>query len=168
MELKEGRMSGQEIAQWLGISYKYTYKRNPKHYQKKLKDYCEFSPIRGGVIIHKVHIAKYDKNYVLERDRAYLKAVHGTQTPGLCTCAGIARVTGMSQWSAYRARDFLYGETTTNVDYNAKGYLGKRQRVWAARVDNKNNYRFMTPDEEEIFYRLARNRVTNNCEAIIQ
>lgn len=39
--------------------------------------------------------------------------------------------------------------------------------IWAVKVDNKNNYRFMMPDEEEIFCRLVRNRVTNNCEAVV-
>lgn len=36
MELKLGKMSGREIAEWLGISYNSTYRNNPTKQIEKL------------------------------------------------------------------------------------------------------------------------------------
>ena len=43
LQLKEGKMTGKEIANWLNISYDYTYRRNPQKYLEKLKEYCDYS-----------------------------------------------------------------------------------------------------------------------------
>lgn len=66
MELKIGKMTGQEIAEWLSISYDGTYRKKPKYYIARLKDYCEYKPIRGGVIIKEIYISKYNKNLKAE------------------------------------------------------------------------------------------------------
>ena len=62
MELHKGKMTGVEIAEWLGISYNNTYRKNPKKYIARLEEYCIFEIIRGGVIIKEIFIKVYDKN----------------------------------------------------------------------------------------------------------
>ena len=39
MQLQLGKMTGHEIADWLGIAYS-TYKRNPTKQLQKLNDFC--------------------------------------------------------------------------------------------------------------------------------
>lgn len=52
-------MTGKEIAELLNISYDTTYRRNPKFYQKRLEGYCDFTSVRGGVIIETIYMADY-------------------------------------------------------------------------------------------------------------
>ena len=56
LELKEGKMTGQEIAAWLQIEYNGTYRKNPTKQLEKLKDYCDYEQIRGGAIISNIKI----------------------------------------------------------------------------------------------------------------
>lgn len=52
-------MAGKEIVEWLGISYNTTYRRNPKLYQKRLEGYCDFTSVKGGVVIETIYMAEY-------------------------------------------------------------------------------------------------------------
>ena len=64
LQLKEGKMTGKEIANWLNISYDYTYRRNPQKYLEKLKEYCDYEQIRGGAIISNIRIPIYCPNLI--------------------------------------------------------------------------------------------------------
>lgn len=59
MKLRLGKMTGQEIAEWLSISYNSTYRNNPTKQIEKLGGYCEYKQVRGGVIIDKIYMDTY-------------------------------------------------------------------------------------------------------------
>lgn len=43
-QLRLGKIKGQEIAEWMNISYN-TYRNNPTKYIKRLEDYCKFEAV---------------------------------------------------------------------------------------------------------------------------
>ena len=57
-------MTSQEIAEWMGISYKGTYANNPKKYLIQLDNFCDFEKIYGGVIIKEIYQSVYEKNMI--------------------------------------------------------------------------------------------------------
>jgi hypothetical protein len=87
-KLKLGKMSGRELAEWLGISYEGTYRKNPTRHLKKLEDYCEYEQVRGGAIIKKIYVEEYDKNLRTNNDKLYVKE--------LKQCNYLASVSGMA------------------------------------------------------------------------
>ena len=101
-ELTEGNVSGQEIADWLGIAYS-TYRKNPTKQLLKLDPYCDFKRIRGGIIIIKV----YDKNLMVKVDKALLKEVY--KKHGIISMTGTEEVTGYSRHLLSKSRDNLFG-----------------------------------------------------------
>lgn len=58
IELKLGKMTGQELAEWLGIKYN-TYRKDPKKYVARLAGYCTYEPVRGGAIIQSIMFPIY-------------------------------------------------------------------------------------------------------------
>ena len=60
-ELRLGKMTSKEIAEWLGITYN-TYKKNVKKHLEKLDGFCDFEQIRGGINVKEIYISIYDKN----------------------------------------------------------------------------------------------------------
>lgn len=68
-----GKMKGQEIAEWMGISYDGTYRKDPSKYIKRLEDYCEYEQVRGGVVIKKIYLYKYIKDLRVEYTKCFKK-----------------------------------------------------------------------------------------------
>lgn len=74
MELYLGKITSGEIAEWFNTS-KATYWNNRKGCMQKLKDFCSFKEIRGGVIIEEIYIKVYNKTLNQEIDKLYLEEI---------------------------------------------------------------------------------------------
>lgn len=159
MELKLGKMTSRELAQWFGVSYS-SYTHNISKYLKQLEWYCEFEKIYGGVIISNIHLTIYRKNYKEEAIKTYLTEYE--RTGGLMSMTGIEQTTNLSAYEATKVRDELFGNMNTNQiekehekepDKRKKyqpGVLGDRERIWAIKL-GANDYRYFTKEEDELF-----------------
>lgn len=149
IELKLGKMSGQEVAEWLGISYKNTYRNNPKKYIQRLENFCEYEIIRGGIIVNKIYCKVYDKNLAKKATEIYLKAL--SEHNNLITVVGTAAEYQMGQHTIQQARNRLFGKDPININPTSRGLIGCREQVWAIKLNGNNNYRFMAKEEEQLF-----------------
>lgn len=145
--LKLGKMKGQELAQWMNISYS-TYKRCPAKYISRLDDYCIYEKIRGGVIIKEIFIYKYNKNLKAEQTKIYLAALK--ENNNIISLSGLEKTTGLSTYQSRQIRNKLFGEEPININPEAHGLIGFRERIWAIKID-ENQYRNFTKEEEELF-----------------
>lgn len=152
MELKLGKMSGKEIAEWLGISYNSTYSRSPDKQLEKLNDYCEFEKVRGGVIIKEIYVKEYEKDLKMRVEKEYVKEL--TKKNNLVSMTGMEKTTGNSRYLNTKARNHLYGDEPINKNPTAMGLLGNREMVWALKLPGDNNYRELTEEEEELLDNL--------------
>jgi hypothetical protein len=150
-KLKLGKMTGQEIAEWLGISYNGTYRKCPKKYIQKLDEYCEYEQIRGGIVIKEIYIEEYNKNLKINTDKLYIKELE--ECNYLASVSGIAEKYHMSKHTVRKSRDRLFGETPVNISITAeaKGLIGSREYIWCIKLQGENNYRKMTEEEDKLF-----------------
>lgn len=149
-KLKLGKMTGKEIAEWLGIKYT-TYRQNPTKQLLKLRFYCSYEQVRGGAIIKDIYKDTYDKRYNQLICAAYVKAV---QNNSLCSVSGLHEEYGFSRDAIAAARNQLYGDKPIEIDPDAHGELGYRSLCWAIKLNGPNNYRYMTETETEKFNSL--------------
>lgn len=143
-------MTGHELAEWMNISYS-TYRNKPSQYIQRLKDYCKYEQIRGGVIIEEIYISKYNKNLKVEQTTVYLKALH--EHNNLIALTGLENTTGLSTYYGRQVRNQLFGDKPRNIDSGARGIIGWRERIWAVKL-GENQYRRFTEQEEELFNTL--------------
>ena len=168
MELKIGKMSSKELAQWLGISYS-TYKNNIDKQLEKLTMYADFEKIYGGVNIKEIYIKEYDKNLNYKNDILFLKEIQ-TCNDSIATITGMTRkyedyFEDIGQRSVRRqlteSRDRLFGKS--NGLEPSKGVMGMREYIWAIKVSEMNEYRYLTKEENELFDALIK-KVYGNVE----
>lgn len=100
-KLKLGKMTGKEIATWLGISYG-TYSNNPAKQLSKLSFYCSYEQVRGGAIISEIYKEVYDKRYNRLVSAAYIKEV---QNNSLCSVSGVSQKYGFSTHTVAEVRN---------------------------------------------------------------
>lgn len=162
MNLKLGKMTGHEIAEWLGISYNSTYRNNPTEQIKKLGGYCEYQQVRGGVIISKIYTGIYYGDLSKKLVKAYVKNVQERKN-GLSSVAGVTRdlqhkneeYADMKYATLYyqlgKAGELTYGKTNLTPCTEFEGAYGSRYSVWAIKLDDFNHYRWFTAKEEKMF-----------------
>ena len=152
-ELHLGKMTGQEIAEWLGITYN-TYKKNIKKHLDKLDGFCDFEQIYGGINVKEIYVSVYDKNLSKEIDTCYLREVK--ENKGLATVSGVAEKYGFSTYQVTKSRNRLFGELPLNFEepHLKKGMFGYRNMIWAVKVIG--GYARLTLEEEELFNTLIR------------
>ena len=61
MELKLGKMTTKELAEWFGISYG-TFRNSKQKRFEELKEFCFFEEVYGGVQINAIINPIYIKN----------------------------------------------------------------------------------------------------------
>lgn len=168
MELRLGKMSSKEMAQWFGIRYT-TYKNDIDRYLDKLDVFADFEKVYGGVIIKEIYISVYDKNVnSLQTDLMFIKEIQECNE-GLSTISGMARKYEKQLDNAQssirrqltKSRDRLFGKT--NGLKSTQGVIGMREYVWAIKVSDYNEYRNLTPEENELFDALIK-KVYGNVE----
>lgn len=158
-------MTGVEIAEWLGISYNNTYRKNPKKYIARLEEYCIFEIIRGGVIIKEIFIKVYDKNLNQKMDSLYLEKL--CEHNNLMTMQGLSEETNISPYHCTKSRDRMFGDKPINKDPEAKGLLGYRESIWAIKM-GRNTYRKLTEEENQLFNNLIKSYCANVPEEKIK
>ena len=152
MQLKLGKMTGKEIAQWFGIKYS-TYQSFTKKYLEKLDDFCSFDKIYGGIIVKEIYRYEYERGFSMKLDQIYLQEVLAHD--GLSSVSGISEKYELSRHQVVKSRNRLFGEHAKEIVENAHGILGTREYVWAVKISNApNDYRFMSYDEEDKFNQL--------------
>lgn len=149
-QLRLGKIKGQEIAEWMSLSYN-TYRNNPTKYIKRLEDYCEYEQVRGGVIIKEIYLYEYNKNLNAELTKRYLQALQ--EDNGVISLSGLEATEGISTHHSKKIRNKLFGDKPINLDPKAHGLIGFRERIWAIKIA-ENCYRDFTDEEEELFNTL--------------
>ena len=153
MELKLGKMTSQEIANWFNVSYN-SYRRDKKRYLNILQDYCQYEEVYGGIIIKEIFIKIYDKKLSKKVDKLFLKEIV-TANDQLSTISGIARKyknefenlnDSAIRKQLTKSRNKLFGEAVKQ-----SGIMGSRDYVWAIKISDLNQYRFLTEEENKIF-----------------
>lgn len=155
MELKLGKMTGQEIAEWFKISYN-TYKKSAKNRQKyleRLKDYCSFEQIRGGIIVKEIYIFKYNKNLRAEQTKTFLFALK--EHNNIISLSGLEEEKDISYYHSRKVRDKLFGKEPININPASRGTIGYREIIWAIKLGT-NTYRKMTQEEDALFDALIK------------
>ena len=153
-ELKLGKITNAELAEWFGTTLKQIEHRK-KQYLEKLKEYCEFKPVWGGVEIIEIYKFFYvkNKNYqiVLENFEKYWSP------SGLDTCSHVGdqiylehqdeltTQLNTTQKHVVQVRNELYGKPFDEIG----GPKGKCKYVWCKK-DETGTPQFLTEEEEAI------------------
>lgn len=174
MELKIGKMSSKELAQWFGISYG-TLRNRKKVYIEKLGYFCDFTPVYGGVEITEIRTPIYSKNLADKDAQDYLEEIKKcTETQdGLSTISGMSRKfirekKSNTSLDATKRRlskisKELFGNPKDLISY---GKAGSREYVWAIKVDDYNGYRLMTPKENDQFNSIISQSYSSSPEKV--
>ena len=169
MELRIGKMTSREIAEWFGISYS-SYRRSKQKKEElleKLLFYCSYKSIYGGIIVKEIFVSEYNKNLNTDASKEYLIQVKEANS-NLCTIAGMTRklrIEYPDTWgklsesavikSLRNAGIALFGETNLPLyreqEEKHSGPCGYREYCWAIKVNDFNKYRFLTEEENKIF-----------------
>lgn len=147
MQLRLGKMTGRELAEWMKISYS-TYRNNPTKYIQRLEDYCEYEQVRGGAIIKEIYLHEYNKNLKTDLTKIYLEALQ--ECNNVISLTGLEATKSVSTYQSRKIRNKLFGDKPKNLDKNAHGLIGSRERIWAIKL-GENQYRDFTEEEEELF-----------------
>ena len=86
-ELRLGKISNEELAEWFLITPK-NLSSHKGRYLKKLEEYCAFTPYRGGVEVTEIYKYTYSKNKNLQIVREEFDS--SWSSTGLDTCTRVA------------------------------------------------------------------------------
>ncbi len=87
-ELKLGKVSSKELAEWFGIAYS-TFRNTKKKRLLDLSNYCDFIENGKGIEVKEIYFSKYDKGYAKD-DEVYLREVKASNEH-ISSIAGMAR-----------------------------------------------------------------------------
>lgn len=172
-------MTGREIAEWLGISYDSTYHKNPSKHIEKLGGYCEYQKVRGGVIISKIYTDVYYGDLAKQVNRDYVNEIK-SKANRLSSVAGMTRkfqknneeYASMINTTLYyqlsKAGEICFGKTNQTSCKEHKGAYGWRTSVWAIKIDDYNNYRYFSLEEEKLFNEIINRYYGKDCEKVKQ
>lgn len=174
MILTEGAIiKTKELAKWFGISYD-SFRKNAEKKYEELENFCDYDKKYGYIIIKKVYIDIYIKNYNEKVSQNYFKYVYSTRkndnnrTVSLGSLSGITRaqegwddtqkdgVNRVAQKRNRKARNNLFGDIPSNkLIRGTEGAVGSRTRVWAILEGYFNSYRYLNEKEQQIFQKLS-------------
>ena len=165
-ELKLGKVSSKELAEWFGIAYS-TFRNTKKKRLLDLSNYCDFIENGKGIEVKEIYFPKYDKGYAKD-DEVYLREVKASNEH-ISSIAGMARklkefdedYSDLSLRQIERRMSNAGLRTfgvTSSIDY---GRYGSREYVWAIKVTELNKYRHLTEEEDELFSKLLLDYYTN-------
>lgn len=174
-ELRLGRVTTKELADWFGISYgSFRVCKNQK--LEDLKMYCKYHEVYGGIIIDEI----YDDNniiYIRDSQKNYdiVKSSFDEEwsPTGLDTCSNVAikiydkhqNELTITDTTAYnyviKARDELYGKPFTSL-----GTLGSCIYIWCRKevVNDTIVYTQFTDEEDKIKKDLMRKYFSTDVE----
>lgn len=170
MNLKLGKMSSQELAEWFGISYS-TYRKQKAARLNTLSAYCIFEPFHGGVTIQEIYVEQYCGDLAAADIRNYVEEIKSIPS-GLSSVAGMARKFqqekeeyknlsfGAVQYRLAKAGNVSFGKNDALEKGLEAGPYGARTTVWAIKINDLNQYRRLTPEEDARF-----NEIISACYA---
>ena len=148
MQLQLGKMTGHEIADWLGIAYS-TYKRNPTKQLQKLNDFCQYKQVRGGIEIEEIYQSTYNKEFIMQSHLKILSYI--LDKPGyITTMRQIAKDLELSLYTVRKAIYLCFGQKE-----NVGGIMGHKERLWTILLED-NSYRPLTKEELSRMNELAK------------
>lgn len=175
MKLKLGKMSTQQLAQWMGISYSYFRQTKEKNLER-LENFCDFEPVYGGVIIKEIYDYEYDK--CAPQDKQVFLLEINEANDGLSSVAGMSRK--LQKDNQYYARisndavqrrmgkmNVLFGLYPQGEKETA-GKLGSRKWVYAIKIDDYNNYRVLTEEQQNVFRHIVKSVYGNETDKVME
>ena len=155
MQLKLGKMTSSELAEWFGVSKK-TFTNNAQKYLDKLNDFAKYERVWGGVEILEIYMKEYIKGYSNVDDVYFNKEIDRCikEQDGLASIVGIANKAKLEvkEYAPLADNSLRYRMTkAANRNYGENGLMGTRAREWAIKLDDYNHYRMLTKEEYNIF-----------------
>ena len=172
-----GKMTNEEMANWFGVT-KATYTNSVVRYLKKLENYAKFERVRGGVDVIEIYYSEYIKNYNFADGEYFNKEIErcAKEQDCLASISGIARKA---------KRDIKEFELLSNSQIERRfsdvalthygeygdlkgGLTGTREREWAIKVGDYNEYRALSAEEYNLFIEIASVFYSKDAEKLIQ
>lgn len=175
MELHLGKMTTRDLAAWFGVSFGH-FKNTSTKFYNKLSDFCDYEKVHGGVIIKEIFFSTYDKKMRERNEDIAKKEVarcHKYQN-GLSTICGMSR--------RFVQEDYFLSERTANrrltetliplfgitSECFSQGEIGRRNYIWAIKLDDFNHYRLLTEEENKRFNKIIASCYMDSPEKIRQ
>lgn len=173
MDLKLGKMTSPEVAEWLGIKYG-TYRKKKEQYLSRLTEFCNYELVYGGIIVKEIYIPVYDKTLRTKCDKLYLDEINRCiqEQDGLSTISGMARKmvregkfdsVSTARRQLAQSGNRLFGKI---VELTGKGIAGTRERIWAIKENDYNRYRLMNQEEEKRFNEIIELYYTSDVDRV--
>lgn len=154
-ELKLGKVTNKELISWLGTTDS-QMRTKKKELLKKLEEYCEFTPVYGGIMITKIYKPCYVKNLDLEIVRE--EFCEAWDKSGLDSCSRVSEEIYEKRYSDFKnelgtiynktrqVRDEFYGKPCSNLH----GSRGICNYVLCKKNKNTGRLEFLSEEEENI------------------
>lgn len=155
--LKLGKMTTQELAEWMGIKYP-TFRKNTEKRYEILAQYCTYKKVYGGVEILDIMEPEYKGDLTKNDVKNYLEEIKSIDNK-LSSVAGMQRKfrkekeeyrdlkPAAVEYRLRKAGEIAFGKNNTIDASFPAGAYGSRQFVWAIKVSDYNEYRYMTEEE---------------------
>lgn len=158
-QLQLGKISSRELADWFGYAYG-TYRGKKGQLLERLKQYCDYEEIYGGVIVKEIYFLEYEGDLLSEDVQEYLNQVKKYPLNSISNIAEeiskLPRYEKLSDSQRERrmskAGKVGFGETK---EEDSRGVYGTRKYQWSIKLDkpaeNGKPYRDLTVEEQQIF-----------------
>lgn len=168
-QLHLGKMTGHEIAEWLGIKYS-TYRQKRLKQLDKVAEYCDFEETRGGIIIKEIYCDTY---FGETKDKELFKNVEKfidetiiEQQSGYGTMVQVSKHIAQTNkyenecYSTLKYRvkkniELLYDKTSIPGQIPNQGLKGWREYAWM--IKTRTGYEPLTDEEQEYLNKLLSN-----------
>lgn len=156
-ELKLGKMTKAELAEWFGITES-SYSRQRAKKMELLEDYADFEEVYGGVVIKEIYQPVFMKKsgaaLVRQMAEKAWNELNTVKNVSIIIGPKIVEQTGVKERSVYnsvsRWKVHNYGK------YNGKyGVLGKCQPVWAQYIEEERRFRELEQAERNVIKKWA-------------
>lgn len=157
MELKEGIMTNEELAEWFGVKLT-SFKNTKRKKLEELKLFADFYEEKGKVIITEIYEPIYQKQQGKTKQMVISKIDQVWSEDGLDSCSrvgnkicelleeeGIVRKPNTVIAYTRQGRNELYG-----IPFINEGKIGKCIYIWCKRDPETGEYDLLTEEEQII------------------
>lgn len=174
--LRLGKMTTQELAEWMGIKYP-TFRKNAEKRYEILAQYCTYNKVYGGVEILDIMEPEYKGDLTKNDVKNYLEEIKSIENR-LSSVAGMQRKfqetkpeykdlkSSTVYYRLQQASNIAFGKNNTIKATHPSGAYGSRKLVWAIKVSDYNEYRYMTKEEEKILDTIISTYCNKNPDKI--
>ena len=155
-ELRLGKVTNKELAEWFGAKSADNISRHKKRYLETLKEYCNFEDIRGGVLIKEIFKPFYIKNSNYQIVKEEFKETWDES--GLDTCSRVGAVIWEHHYDELKVQQSTTIKHTLQVRNELYGKPFEREKgcgqdrcVYIFCIKKENGKcEFLTEEEEAI------------------